>query len=297
MTTYPTAPPPQAAFGFPGRKPTDVMGKRIGAYFIDGIIVGGITIGIIFGMLAAFKPTAYQHLGTHEAAVQFCDAYDRNPDIVAEKYRGRDCSTSGDRAELTDGGKVGAAVGIGIGISLIVWLLNYMVLEGLAGGTLGKLIVGIRTIREDGARPGLGWALLRNVLLVIPDQIFAGLVGLIVALTNDDHQRVGDMAASTYVVDKWAAGRPVHQPPPGFAGYAAPGQGHYQQPAPSAPRNQGGWGVPGTTGAQQPSTAAPGAQHQPQWDQARNTYIWWNDKTQQWLEHDRASGEWRPISQ
>lgn len=277
------------------------MGKRIGAYFIDLIIVGGITAGLIIGMIAAFDPIAYKDFDTHQEAVAFCNAYDQNHDIVAEKYRGRSCSTNNDRANLTDGAKLGAGIGIGVGLSLIVWLLNYMVLEGLTGGTLGKLIVGIRTIREDGARPGLGWALLRNVLLIIPDQIFAGLVGLIVSLTNDDHQRVGDMAASTYVVDKWAAGRPVHQMPAGFTGYVPPGQGMYQSPGYAAPGS--GWGAPpaGPQGQPAPSATPAGpqasAQHQPQWDQARNTYIWWNDRTQQWLEHDRASGEWRPISQ
>jgi hypothetical protein len=85
---------------------------------------------------------------------------------------------------------------------------------------------------------------------------------------------------------------PLRQAPPGFAGYAAPGQGVYAQPTFGPPGQ-----VPGQVVPSQAPAAEPAAVHQPQWDAARNTYIWWNAEQQAWLEHDRASGEWRPISQ
>ncbi|MEO9223614.1 MAG: RDD family protein, partial [Acidimicrobiales bacterium] len=138
-------------------------------------------------------------------------------------------------------------------------------------------------VRERGERCGIGWAFIRNLLLIIPDGILWGIVGLIVALTNENKQRVGDLAAGTYVVDKGAVGHPVLRAPAGFAGYGAPGQAFYGQPGqPAQPPSQ-------------PAATSPVSQ--PQWDQARNTYIWWDPQQQQWLEHDQASDQWRPISQ
>jgi uncharacterized RDD family membrane protein YckC len=299
VTTYPATPP---NYAMAMRKPTDVMGKRIGAYLLNGLISAIVIIGLFIGIIAATSPgKSYKNVqaATGETAYKFCDNYDpanRNDKLCF--------ATSDDEFILIDSGPfIGTLIGVVVGW----WLIDAVILEGLAGGNLGKLIAGLRVVRENGSKPGLGWAFLRNLLLLIPDGIFAGLVGLIVSLTNDDHQRVGDMAASTYVVDKRAAGQPIRSAPAGFGGYGAPGQGAITTPGPSpfgppsgtqpSPGAAPAPSSPSPASSSPAATATGAAVHQPQWDAARNTYIWWNAQEQQWLEHDRASGTWRPISQ
>src|SRR5205814_7462878 len=121
---------------------------------------------------------------------------------------------------------------------------NFILLTGLTGFSLGKLMTGVRVVHRDtGQRCGVARALLRTLLLVIPDLL--GAVGVIVAATTDDHRRVGDMAANTLVVHKRALGQPpqpLYAPamyaPGGYLGVAQPplpGYGHAPPPSPWAP--------------------------------------------------------------
>jgi uncharacterized RDD family membrane protein YckC len=85
---------------------------------------------------------------------------------------------------------------------LVVFLLYFTLLEGYLGQTVGKMLLGIKVIREDnGEVPGLGSAALRTVLRLI-DGIFGYLVGFIAVMASAKRQRLGDMAAHTLVVRK-----------------------------------------------------------------------------------------------
>jgi uncharacterized RDD family membrane protein YckC len=85
------------------------------------------------------------------------------------------------------------------------WLLlalgigHYVVCEAMAGATLGKLLVGIRVVGDDGGPLTLEAAIIRNLLRLI-DGLFFYLVGAIVALTSPRGQRLGDRAAHMLVV-------------------------------------------------------------------------------------------------
>jgi uncharacterized RDD family membrane protein YckC len=122
------------------------------------------------------------------------------------------------------------------------------VMQGLTGKTPGKAVMGIRVVNAEGQPPGIGRAALRSILWIIDDfpYIIPLLTGFIAALTSQRNQRVGDMVASTFVVDKNAAGAPAGQvgPGPGQFG-AAPGSGYGPPPTgvpapPSAPPPGGG---------------------------------------------------------
>ncbi|MEV8514103.1 RDD family protein [Dactylosporangium sp. NPDC051484] len=79
-------------------------------------------------------------------------------------------------------------------------LLYYVLLEGLFGRTVGKLVTGIRVVDEStGTPPGIGKAIIRTLLRII-DGLFAYLVGYIVVLCSRRRRRLGDMAARTLVV-------------------------------------------------------------------------------------------------
>ncbi len=82
---------------------------------------------------------------------------------------------------------------------LILGLGYYIVCEAATGMTLGKRMVGIRVVGEDGEQLTFGAALVRNLLRVV-DALFFYLVGGLFALASSRGQRLGDRAAHTLVV-------------------------------------------------------------------------------------------------
>jgi uncharacterized RDD family membrane protein YckC len=89
--------------------------------------------------------------------------------------------------------------GRGVLVYIILGLGYFVLAEGLTGSTVGKRIVGIRVIGEDGEIAGFGQAVVRNVLRFV-DGLFFYLVGAIFAFTSPRAQRLGDRAAHTVVV-------------------------------------------------------------------------------------------------
>ena len=78
----------------------------------------------------------------------------------------------------------------------------YIVLEGYLGQTPGKMLLGIKVVREDtGGVPGVRAAAIRSVLRIV-DGLFSYLVAFIAVLASSKNQRLGDMAAHTLVVRK-----------------------------------------------------------------------------------------------
>ena len=83
---------------------------------------------------------------------------------------------------------------------LLALVLGYYVFcEAATGATLGKRMVGIRVVGEEGEDLTFGAAVVRNVLRLV-DSLFFYLVGAIFALTSQHGQRLGDRAAHTLVV-------------------------------------------------------------------------------------------------
>ncbi len=80
-----------------------------------------------------------------------------------------------------------------------IYSLTRDALPFLDGQSIGKKAMNIRAVTEDGLPLTNNWgpALIRNVVLLIP--LFP-LVELIVMLTNDKKQRLGDQWAKTRVV-------------------------------------------------------------------------------------------------
>lgn len=110
-------------------------------------------------------------------------------------------------------------------IVITVGVLYWMVLPGLKGWTLGKLLLGLRVVREDGTCPaGIGKNVVRQLLWIVDDfpYLIPALTGFIVVMTGDRNRRVGDIVAGTLVVRASAVGQPAAtaaQP-----AYAAPAQ-------------------------------------------------------------------------
>jgi uncharacterized RDD family membrane protein YckC len=101
-----------------------------------------------------------------------------------------------------EAGMASASLGtLGTLLYAILAFAYFTLLEGNRGQTLGKMLLGIKVVREDnGEVPGLGAAAIRTVLRLIDVLPFAYLVGYISILISSKNQRLGDMAANTLVV-------------------------------------------------------------------------------------------------
>ena len=78
-----------------------------------------------------------------------------------------------------------------------IGLLDFLVLQGLTGFTLGKWLLGIRTVNAAGLVPGLLAALKRNLPLLLEATY---LIGIFAIWSHPHGQRFGDRWARTYVV-------------------------------------------------------------------------------------------------
>lgn len=77
----------------------------------------------------------------------------------------------------------------------------FILLEWLwQGQTIGKRMYGLRVIRDDGAPAGFVAVLIRNLLRLV--DFLPGLygIGLLTIIVTSRSQRLGDLAAGTYVV-------------------------------------------------------------------------------------------------
>ena len=75
--------------------------------------------------------------------------------------------------------------------TIVVFAIEACLLTALGGSTLGKRLLGIRTIRVGGGPVGFGWALLRTAIL---------LTVVLPLLTDQDLRGLHDRAANTIVV-------------------------------------------------------------------------------------------------
>jgi uncharacterized RDD family membrane protein YckC len=109
--------------------------------------------------------------------------------------------TGGGYAESGDGY---ANAGVNVGGKALVLMLAlgvsyYVVCETATGMTLGKRMVGIRVVSEDGERLTFLAAIVRNLLRLV-DALFFYLVGFLFAVTSFRGQRLGDRVAHTMVI-------------------------------------------------------------------------------------------------
>jgi uncharacterized RDD family membrane protein YckC len=105
------------------------------------------------------------------------------------------------------GAGAGDAPGAGAGIAGFGFIAGFLaiigyffLLEGLWDGyTIGKKVMGIKVVKEDGGECGLGASIVRNLLRII-DSFFYYAVGFLVMAMSDKRQRIGDRVAGTVVV-------------------------------------------------------------------------------------------------
>jgi uncharacterized RDD family membrane protein YckC len=104
------------------------------------------------------------------------------------------------------------------------------VLEALTlGRTIGKLALGLRTVRDDAGPISFHHSFVRQLVGVVEIWVFLGVPALVSAMVSARGKRLGDYAAGTYVVrDRfplklpWPAAMPPHLAPWAAAADIAP---------------------------------------------------------------------------
>jgi uncharacterized RDD family membrane protein YckC len=269
--------------------PTAVIARRGGAWFIDLVLCG--LAGAVPALLLADAYSGNQADGG--GPVQWIEGdlgiFIRDTTIV---LRGPDLA-------------------ITLGAFTVAVLVFLVLLPGRKGWSPGYLAADLRLERRDGQRAGIGRALVRTIAWVIDILPGLPLVAYTSASLTRRHQRVGDLLARTYVVDKRAAGRPVDapvedvvdpvfepetvaQPEPeperGPEAIVAPSAEPDREPEPAAEREPVGVAVATRSGP--PDGVPP---DEPIWDRRNKRYVLWHSEAGRWLEHG-ASG-WAPLGQ
>jgi uncharacterized RDD family membrane protein YckC len=91
----------------------------------------------------------------------------------------------------------------------------FVTTELVWGQTLGKRLLGLRVVRDDGSRADAGPIVIRNLVRLVDWLPFLYVVGAItVFATGERRLRLGDLAAGTRVVATGDRAEPPDQPPP-----------------------------------------------------------------------------------
>jgi uncharacterized RDD family membrane protein YckC len=104
------------------------------------------------------------------------------------------------QAQMSGGSVAVSLTGVPAVLSYVIFFLYFIVLEAVLGATLGKLLLGIRVIKEDGSPIGWAASIARNLLRIIDALPTAYIIGVILIWTSPRKQRLGDRAAHTVVV-------------------------------------------------------------------------------------------------
>jgi uncharacterized RDD family membrane protein YckC len=178
---------------------TKVVGRRVVALIVDTVLVTAVNFAIFF----AFAEDKLEAARAGE--LQFGDTTYINVTI-------------GDTQYAVFGGKAALYFVIAMAINIgyfVVW-------QGLRGVTLGKLMTGIKTVKDNDPTqpPGIGRALARWFLFIADGfpYIIPYLTGFICAMVSKNNKRIGDMVAGTLVVkrDADAGAGAAPTPPPGI---------------------------------------------------------------------------------
>lgn len=300
-----------------GADPTDVMGRRIGAYFIDVLLMWAVLAAVLIPYFTSsaekvpsgtFECTEDDDTGSGQLRYRsdgsvYYETFDQT-----SRTNGADftfCFDNGDDIYFIPEDKEANFAFTSLLFIAAVYVGNLVILQGAAGGSVGKLALGLRVVKPSGEKAGVGRSLGRTLLLPI-DAACCAIVGLLTAFNSQGHRRVGDMVANTLVISRadqdalilarsgqalpdrktmaaqqWSAEHPV--PPPTEGSWDPLGGVHI----PSDPSAT--YGPPSTP----PASPPPG--EGPTWDPARNAYIQYDRTTGAWMQFDDASKQWKPI--
>lgn len=122
-----------------------------------------------------------------------------------------------------------AAAGVAILATVLLLVGVPTALESLTGRTPAKMMLGLRTLRDDGGPIAFRHALTRHLVGLVEVYVLIGAPALVCGVLNRRSKRLGDVAAGTYVV------RDRIRPPRPKSGTVPPQLAHWAASADIAP--------------------------------------------------------------
>lgn len=166
-----------------------MVGRAI-AFLIDLAIIGGISVAFLFFSMG--KTPKNMESSGDDAPPSLMDKYqffayfepivlDPNRDIYIKRF--------------VKNFPMQAAVGF----LFIPWLF-WGLMEGVSGGSIGKLVTGIRVRRKDGGKANIATCTVRFVAKIVSTLII--FIGYIIAFFDRKKQTLHDKVANTLVLKK-----------------------------------------------------------------------------------------------
>lgn len=144
------------------------------------------------------QPLAYQSVGTRFAA-QLVDGLFGM--ILFYVVGGFIADAAGGRTESGFELSGGPALALML-VMLVCWVAYFALLEGFWNGqTVGKRLVGIQVVKDDGQPIDLPAAMIRNIVRPI-DAFGVYLVAAVLVWSSSTRQRFGDRLAHTVVIKR-----------------------------------------------------------------------------------------------
>jgi uncharacterized RDD family membrane protein YckC len=248
------------------RDPTAVLGRRTLAWLFDVLLFAAAFLVpvAVFGQVFRGADIAAQPGG-----FRFVDG------DATLWFRSRVLVVPGDKFWLA------------VGLTVVVFLASWIVVQGLRGVTPGKGLFRVRCVTRERPTPGIGRALLRTVLWVVDLITIVLPIGFILATFTRGHRRVGDFVASTFVVDRAYARRLAER-----TGAPVPAEGEPRpepEPAPTpVVAAAGTQDLPRLRDLEERST-------EPVWDDDLDTYVRWEPTVEKWIGWDESAQKWTIV--
>ncbi len=87
-------------------------------------------------------------------------------------------------------------------LDILLAFAYFIILESLAGATVGKMVIKLMVVNEDGSKASMKAIIIRNLMRIVDFLPFGYIVGMISMGKSSCKQRVGDKIAHTVVVKR-----------------------------------------------------------------------------------------------
>lgn len=179
-----------------GADPTDVMGRRIGAYLLDGLLMTVITTVVVVPVFLSMSSTA------PAGSLRCASGQIESRADLEQREKVPYCFQAGDEIRYLRADQAGGFNAVIAVVVLSQWVAFHVLLQGLVGASPGKLALGLRVVKPDGQLAGPARCLVRTGFLILLDAQCCAIVGLVTANRSRGHRRVGDMVANTLVIGR-----------------------------------------------------------------------------------------------